>query len=101
MSASITPPPHESHLDAGHNPQMNPDANPNKANVSASFWFAILLIALFIAGLNFVGIMASGHGHGEEKGSVHEKQETTSNATMQNADKEDVISEDKENNTQH
>ena len=98
--SSITPPSHESHLDAGH-PQMNPQANPNKANVGASFWFGMLLIALFIAGVNFVGIMASGHGHGEEKGALHHKQETTSNATLQGKDREDVVSEDKQNPTQH
>lgn len=98
--SSITPPPHESHLDPGHE-QMNPQANPNNANVSASFWFGMLLIALFIAGVNFVGIMASGHGHGEEKGTLHHTQETTSNGSAQDKKQKDVNEEAKPNPTQH
>jgi hypothetical protein len=49
----------------------------SKSSSGASFWFAIILIGLFIASLNFIGAMGGNHETGG-----HVNKEATSNQTL-------------------
>jgi hypothetical protein len=83
---------HDTHGD--HAPTA--EARPNGATLNASFAVALLLAGLLIASVNFIGVMSSGHG--DEKGSVHQTQDATSNQTLHG---EDGLGADKANPTQH
>ncbi|RYD50972.1 MAG: hypothetical protein EOP52_11225 [Sphingobacteriales bacterium] len=93
--------PHDSHDTHGHDshgdhPAPVADARPNGATLNASFAVALLLAGLLIASVNFIGVMSSGHG--DEKGTVHQTQDATSNQTLHG---EDGLGADKPNPTQH
>jgi hypothetical protein len=65
---------HETHHDA-HAHHAPADARPT-SSYRAAFWFVIILAGLFIAAINFVGVMShddGGHGggHGTEAGAQH------------------------------
>jgi hypothetical protein len=54
---------HEAHHESNH---AQADNKPNTSS-SASFWFVIILIGLFISAVNFVSVMShdtGGHGEG-------------------------------------
>ncbi len=68
------------HGDHGHNKAAD---RPNGATLTASYVVALLLAGLFIAAVNFIGVMSSGHGgHGDEKGPTRQQHEATSNQTL-------------------
>ncbi len=58
-----------SHI-AGHHEEPR-----SKSSMSASFWFVIILVGLFIAALNFINVMGN-----ESEG--HVNKEATSNQTL-------------------
>ncbi len=63
---------HEAHA-THHNEEPR-----SKSSMSASFWFVIILVGLFIAALNFINAMG---GHEAAEGG-HVNKEATSNQTM-------------------
>ena len=52
---------------AGHHEQSN-----SKSAFSASFWFVMILVGLFIASLNFISAMSHDEGHGGGHATTHE-----------------------------
>lgn len=61
---------HEASHTAGHHEEPR-----SKSSMSASFWFVIILVGLFIAALNFINVMGN-----ETEG--HVNKEATSNQTL-------------------
>lgn len=71
----------EHHHDHGHNKAAD---RPNGTTLSASYIVALLLAGLFIAAVNFIGVMSADHGggHGDAKGPNRQQHEATSNQTL-------------------
>jgi hypothetical protein len=58
---------HEAHHEEHHHEGPQIDIAKSKPAFSASFWFVLILVLLFIAALNFVNVMSQpeeGHGGG-------------------------------------
>lgn len=75
---------HETHQDINH-----PENKP-AVSFTASFWFVIILVGLFIAAVNFVNM--SGHEEGTEK------TETTANGEHKEAAASHTMAEEKSEN---
>ena len=63
---------HETHHEE-HHPADN---QKSKTSLSASFWFVLILVFLFIAAVNFVNVMShdssEGHGEGHKTEATHD-----------------------------
>src|ERR1043165_548711 len=69
---------HETHHEEHHHEGPQIDIKKSRSAFSASFWFVIILVGLFIASLNFISVMS-----GDDEGSHgSHATEATSNQTM-------------------
>lgn len=88
---------HHSDAHADHHHHVEVETRPTTSYWSA-FWFVLILVGLFVAAVNFVGVM--GHddgGHGKE-GSVEHTKEATSSQTLEG---ETGVGINAEHTTQH
>lgn len=57
---------HETHHATSHSTEKS-----SKSSMSASFWFVLILVGLFIAAVNFVNVMSNEHEEGEGATTEH------------------------------
>lgn len=92
---------HETHHDSHGHHHIDADTRPTSSTRSA-FWFVLILAGLFIAAVNFVGVMShdeeGGHSEIPPAGAVHEPQKATVNMTLPG---EDGLGKDDEHTTQY
>ena len=88
---------HETHHDAHQQ-----ETKKISSNFSSSFWFVIIVVGLFVAAVNFVGVMSHDDGGHGAHGEAHEApahpviptREATSSQTLEGETGMGVIAED-------
>ncbi|MBA3827645.1 MAG: hypothetical protein H0X33_01795 [Taibaiella sp.] len=54
----------DTHQHAEHMPHQS-QVNKSRTSFTASFWFVVILVGLFVCALNFVNVMSSDEGEGK------------------------------------